>query len=671
MKKVLFSILALVLALSLALPMAAVVGAQPTYIETIYLVDTLSLTADDGSTIYTVDLVDGTSNKANLTWFCDMPPGQNARYDTVAALACSPDGGTLYVIDRDTSWLAKYDIATTTWAEVGATGIGNCVQLVCSADGTLYASSNNSDSIWTVNTSTATATLVGLIKEGTTTVNVQGADIVFAADETLYLWTDGGKQGLYSLSLPVTPPADVTASFIGNSTPDYGFTGLAIRSGGAGDLIGSTTDDYIRQLNTSNASLIESYAMYLADEPYDYAWGDMTIGELAVEECLPVEVILCAGQHTDVGTATVSDDGINLTVVYETTGDWIITETHLYVGTTNPATTPPLTSAPGQYPYDDDYPSSGVPDTTVTYVIPLADIDGYHMKLNNKDKPTGVLEADDDSGAGPCEPVYIAAHAVVIRLDETCIDFENDSEFDEISTVSTPNGNVGFYMTDYTPLATLAVGGSATLPPSGDYPVVAEPGTNTAPFGTYPNIVAFTTGGPPYTGADDIVLDDHGTGAGGNTLTDPQDTLQTELMWHAYSQFLAIVIDITDLDWVEDLGLVTIDLDHGELWNFLYFDADGVLIHKDTISAGGGSYDGEAFPISWIDDEYSIAKVVVFGEMNNNNQGVVGYAIDNICITSAVQEETAWAGGECDEYAIPYPGANWTTYFEYQICCVD
>ncbi|MBA7495557.1 hypothetical protein ES702_06144 [subsurface metagenome] len=136
---------------------------------------------------------------------------------------------------------------------------------------------------------------------------------------------------------------------------------------------------------------------------------------------------------------------------------------------------------------------------------------------------------------------------------------------------------------------------------------------------------------------------------------------QTELMWHAYSQFLGIVIDVTGLDWVEDMGLVTIDLDHGELWHFLYFDADGILIHKDTIAAGGASYDGEAFPISWTDDEYSIAKVVVFGEMNTNIEGMVGYAIDNICITSVVQEETAWGDG------LDFPGKNWATYFTYHV----
>ncbi|GAG48172.1 unnamed protein product, partial [marine sediment metagenome] len=90
---------------------------------------------------------------------------------------------------------------------------------------------------------------------------------------------------------------------------------------------------------------------------------------------------LIAGQHIDVGDVIVSNDGTYLYVTYEITEpDWIITGTHLYVGKTNPETEP-LTSAPGQFPYDDDDATS-VTDTMVTYEIPLDDIDSYSMKLN-------------------------------------------------------------------------------------------------------------------------------------------------------------------------------------------------------------------------------------------------------------------------------------------------
>jgi len=310
MKKVLFPILAVVLALSLALPMAAVAGANGLveYIETIYLADTHEIGTDDGTTIFTVELVDDALNKANLTEFCQMP--DDARYDTVAALACSPDGGTLYVIDRDTTWLAKYDIASSTWTQVAATGLNTCVQLVCSLDGTLYAASNATDSLYTVDTSTAATTLLGVIKEGgTTTVNVSGADIVFGVDasdppnEILYLWTDGGKRGLYTLSLPPSGGV-VSATWLGSDVPT--FTGLAIRAGGAGDLLGSnTTNDRIEQLSRSNGSIVKSYDMYMGGSPYAYEWGDMTVGELAVEVGEPSITI---DKETDFeGRATIGD----------------------------------------------------------------------------------------------------------------------------------------------------------------------------------------------------------------------------------------------------------------------------------------------------------------------------------------------------------------------------
>jgi len=347
-------------------------------------------------------------------------------------------------------------------------------------------------------------------------------------------------------------------------------------------------------------------------------------------------VTLYAGQDEPVGTVEGIIDGTSLTITYETTGCWEMSETHLHVASSLEGI--PHTQKGNPIPGQFGYSTSHNPwVSTYTYNITL------------------------EKELGPCEKLYIAAHADVKCLAEHCIYFEDYDEKDPVSLETTPNGPVNFYMTDYSSLSNLEVGDYALLAPSGSLPVVSSPATNTNPEDTYPNIVAFTTGGPKYKEADDIVLDDHGTGAGGNMLTDPQDTSQTELMWHAYSQFLGIVIDVTGLNWVKDMSLVTVDLDHGELWHFLYFDAGGFLIHKDTIEAGTGNYDGEAFPMSWSDDMYSIAKVVVFGEMNNNVKGVVGYAIDNICITSAVQEETAWGDGERF-----VEKGNWATYIEYQ-----
>jgi len=123
----------------------------------------------------------------------------------------------------------------------------------------------------------------------------------------------------------------------------------------------------------------------------------------------PLITNLCAAQDIEVGTVTVDNDDTTLTVTYEITDlDWIITETHLYVGQNVP-----FTSAPGQFPYDDG-DAVYTDGTMVTYTIALADITSYSPKLTKKGKPTGVMVASgDDPGVSPTDPVYIAAHAVV------------------------------------------------------------------------------------------------------------------------------------------------------------------------------------------------------------------------------------------------------------------
>src|SRR5690242_9911200 len=52
------------------------------------------------------------------------------------------------------------------------------------------------------------------------------------------------------------------------------------------------------------------------------------------EGCEPTftSVALMAGQTQYAGMVTVSNDGVNLTVTYNTTGIWSISEIHLYVG---------------------------------------------------------------------------------------------------------------------------------------------------------------------------------------------------------------------------------------------------------------------------------------------------------------------------------------------------
>tara|TARA_R110000787_G_scaffold284341_1_gene397921 strand:- start:3553 stop:4128 length:576 start_codon:yes stop_codon:yes gene_type:complete len=96
---------------------------------------------------------------------------------------------------------------------------------------------------------------------------------------------------------------------------------------------------------------------------------------------------LIAGQNTDSGNIIVSVIDGNLNVTYETEGDWVILEVHLFVGDpddlpVNNGGNPKI----GQFPYSESY-SPGETSVTFNNIIEI---------------PSG-------------ESVWIAAHAVVLN----------------------------------------------------------------------------------------------------------------------------------------------------------------------------------------------------------------------------------------------------------------
>ena len=110
-----------------------------------------------------------------------------------------------------------------------------------------------------------------------------------------------------------------------------------------------------------------------------------------VDECLPTQVMLVAGQTIDAGTVTVTNDAAFIYVTYTTANGWLLTQTHLYVGAC--ALIPvngPGNPVPGQFPYSGTHNNI----TTYTYQVPISQI------------PAG--------GCG-----CIAAHAVVVKLNSS------------------------------------------------------------------------------------------------------------------------------------------------------------------------------------------------------------------------------------------------------------
>ena len=280
------------IALAVALVLAVgALAAQAQIGEVLYLSD--SSTNDVGTYLFGVNL-DSATGQANLT----LLPFGVIPFNQVDALACTPDGARLYAIDKHgdsahpgTGRLGYYDVGTASWSEIetvryGGSIVPGIVLAAFSPDGTLYAASENTDSLYTVATGTAVATLVGNVVNQATgaTVNVSGADLVFAADGTLYLWANqsrsGAPRGLYVLTLPASVPGTVDATHLGSGDTGSYFTGLAIRANGWGDLVGSTHQDEIFVVAKTDASTVATFMMYLSGSPYDYEYGDMTVGPL-------------------------------------------------------------------------------------------------------------------------------------------------------------------------------------------------------------------------------------------------------------------------------------------------------------------------------------------------------------------------------------------------------
>ena len=112
------------------------------------------------------------------------------------------------------------------------------------------------------------------------------------------------------------------------------------------------------------------------------------------QDCEPLEVNLIAGQHMIAGSVTVTNDEDYLYITYTTTGDWVISETHLDVEIT-PADFPTTKGGSpkvGHFTYQMEHD----PEVTeYTYILPLEDL-GYELG----------------------DEIYIAAHAVVLIYDE-------------------------------------------------------------------------------------------------------------------------------------------------------------------------------------------------------------------------------------------------------------
>ena len=265
--------------------------------EVLYLSDT-GMVSDNLTTIFSVNLNPVTGH-AELTPLPDVGYGPGAiPFNTVIALACTPDGTKIYCIESYTGspfyhHLGVYDVALSTFTILGpiAEMDFNTAQAAFSKEGILYIGNSPLDELWKIDTDPDSATFLHAIRVGPivnfatdVSPDVGGADIVFGADGILYLRTNIGPpeapSGIYALTLP-EEAGIVWATYIGWC--EGSFTGLAIRANGYGDLVGSITDpdNSILLIDKATAVTIESFPMYLSGFPHSlYQYGDMSTGPL-------------------------------------------------------------------------------------------------------------------------------------------------------------------------------------------------------------------------------------------------------------------------------------------------------------------------------------------------------------------------------------------------------
>jgi hypothetical protein len=232
----------------------------------VYLSDSGETTAGVNTRLFTVEL-DDTEGEAVLTQETEIT---DEDFDNVDAIAATSDVVTL--IDRDSSHLGEYDVDADTFTDKGEIeGLPDLTVLASySLDGTLYAASNETNTLYTIDESTPSANEVGEIVG----VTVNGADIAFDSTGTMFLHSNADDT-LYTIDYENPSGGEVQATEVGSS-PGSSLTGMAVLDSGTGNLVGSSrSDDAVVVLDKITGDRINDYDMVLGGSAFDHTNGDM------------------------------------------------------------------------------------------------------------------------------------------------------------------------------------------------------------------------------------------------------------------------------------------------------------------------------------------------------------------------------------------------------------
>lgn len=182
-------------------------------------------------------------------------------------IAASANGKLLYLIENKEPYrLGVYNVETGNMDVIGETDIRGVTQAaVHPHTGVLYVASSNTNTVYTVDTSTASATTLGQVKINGEVVNINGADIAFGSDGTFYLSTRATNK-IYKVDLNTMTIVETVAS-------KAEMNGMTIEELGRGDFVyaSRSKNAFVRTDGTTSTS----FNAVAYEESFDIEWGDM------------------------------------------------------------------------------------------------------------------------------------------------------------------------------------------------------------------------------------------------------------------------------------------------------------------------------------------------------------------------------------------------------------
>lgn len=646
-------------------------GALGATTETLYLSDSgLVVNDNNGSKLFEVDL-DDAKQEANLTLLVEMDAatGGNDWYDQVDAIAASLDGSEIYAIDKLSKRLGIYDVDANSFSDKGpVSGLPDeAVQAAFSPGGALYVASDTGEDLYILDPSGPEVTETVELSDD---FDVQGADIVFGSDGTLYIFTNGGDSngvGLYKIDDVENETQPISPDFVGVPEKPY-YTGLAVRDAGDGNLVASahtydptttppsTVNDpgsnsnavsRIFTINRDNGSRIESYDTKLGGNDYYVGFGDMTVGALDVCEDLTLD--LCAGQDIDVGTVTISESGGKLNVTYDLNSPWTLCESHVDVGDEFGDF---HTNGPGN-------PQVGQFDLSDTYDPCVSEF------------PYQAFSIGCDSGAFsdvdfPSETLKIAVHSVV-RPADGCTDF---SAFEVGESVE----GLGTVIPSLDVQSTSSVSGAEAVAQKEG----VQPATYGAPNGSAstlngclddyhddPNVsggfsdLATKNAAAPhayeFTVANDVTLSDFSL-----RMLDFGD-FNPSKNTHHYAAMVAYDENGNEVDRMELEYYTMAQVNPTTAWNNAAHDT---VLWSNLQEQGDACDAATGEPGNWVwqvGGDGIVKVVLTFGDGHDPN-----IAFTDLCFTA--DDETAWTCEGQDGVETFVDRGNWATYFTYALC---